>query len=48
MTTRFTRSLDIDTLLQTAVHDLGQLLQVDEISVYLGTPPADEAEEAER
>jgi GAF domain-containing protein len=48
MTARFTRSLDIDTLLQTAVHDLGQLLQVDEISVYLGTPPADEAEEAER
>jgi len=48
MTARFTRSLDIDTLLQTAVHDLGQLLHVDEISVYLGTPPADEAEEAER
>jgi GAF domain-containing protein len=48
MTARFTRSLDIDTLLQTAVHDLGQLLQVDEISVYLGTPPADGAEEAER
>jgi GAF domain-containing protein len=48
MTARFTRSLDIDTLLQTAVRDLGQLLRVDEISVYLGTPPADEAEEAER
>jgi GAF domain-containing protein len=48
MTARFTRSLDVDTLLQTAVRDLGQLLQVDEISVYLGTPPADGAEEAER
>jgi GAF domain-containing protein len=48
MTARFTRSLDIDTLLQTAVHDLGQLLHVDEISVYLGTPPADGAEETER
>jgi GAF domain-containing protein len=47
-TARFTRSLDVDTLLQTAVRDLGQLLQVDEISVYLGTPPADGAEEAER
>jgi len=47
-TARFTHSLDVDTLLQTAVRDLGQLLQVDEISVYLGTPPADGAEEAER
>lgn len=44
-TARFTRSLDVDTLLQTAVRELGQLLQSDEVSVYLGTPPADEAEE---
>ena len=47
VTTRFTRSLDIDTLLQTAVRELGQLLQADEISVYLGTPPADGVEETE-
>ena len=47
VTTRFTRSLDIDTLLQTAVRELSQLLQADEISVYLGTPPADGVEETE-
>ena len=45
VTTRFTRSLDIDTLLQTAVRELGQLLQADEISVYLGTPPAEASQE---
>jgi GAF domain-containing protein len=39
MTARFTRSLDMDTLLQTAVRELGQLLQVDEVSVHIGPPP---------
>jgi len=48
MTARFTRSLDIDTLLQTAVRELGQLLQVDETSVYLGTLPGHEVEEKGR
>jgi GAF domain-containing protein len=35
---RFTRSLDIDTMLQTAVRELGQLLPVEEISVQLEAP----------
>ena len=48
MTARFTRSLDMNALLQTAVRELGQLLQADEVSVFLGTPPADEAEEKEQ
>ena len=39
MTARFTRSLDMDTLLQTAVRELGQLLQIDEVSVHIGPPP---------
>jgi GAF domain-containing protein len=47
-TARFTRSLDVDTLLQTAVRELGQLLQVDETSVYLGTLPGHEVEEKGR
>ena len=47
MTTRFTRSLDMDTLLQTAVRELGQLLPVDEVSVHIGIPPESQAEEAE-
>jgi GAF domain-containing protein len=37
MTARFTRSLDTETLLQTAIQELGQLLQVDEVSVHIGT-----------
>jgi hypothetical protein len=52
MTTRFTRSLDMDTLLQTAVRELGQLLDVAEVSVHVLPPeeplPADLPEEAER
>jgi len=38
MTARFTRSLDTETLLQTAIQELGQLLQVDEVSVHIGVP----------
>ncbi len=38
MTARFTRSLDIQTLLQTAVHELGQLPHVAEVSVHVGAP----------
>jgi GAF domain-containing protein len=38
MTARFTRSLDTQTLLQTAIQELGQLLQVDEVSVHIGAP----------
>ncbi len=38
MTARFTRSLDIDTLLQAAARELGQLPDVAEASVYIGIP----------
>jgi GAF domain-containing protein len=36
MTTRFTQSLDMDTLLQAAVRELGQLPNVAEASVHVG------------
>jgi GAF domain-containing protein len=36
MTARFSRSLDTETLLQTAIQELGDLLQVDEVSVHIG------------
>jgi K+-sensing histidine kinase KdpD len=38
LSTRFSRSLDIDAALQTAVRELGQLLDIDEISVYVEKP----------
>jgi GAF domain-containing protein len=38
MTARFTRSLDTEALLQAAVQEIGQLLQMDEVSVHVGTP----------
>jgi GAF domain-containing protein len=38
MTARFSRSLDMDAVLQNAVRELGQLLDMDEISVYVGNP----------
>lgn len=41
VTARFTRSLDIDTVLQTAVRELGQLLEMDEVSVYVENPKED-------
>ena len=41
MTTRFSRSLDMDAVLQAAVQELGQLLDMDEISVYVGNPEED-------
>jgi GAF domain-containing protein len=39
----FNRSLDIETLLQTAVRELGQLLEVDEVKVQLQAPDVEEA-----
>jgi hypothetical protein len=38
MTARFARSLDLDTVLQAAVRDLGTMLQMDEVSVYVAPP----------
>jgi hypothetical protein len=49
MMARFARSFDIDTVLQTAVRELGQLPHVVEVSVHMGLPeapsPANEGEE---
>ena len=36
MTAQLTRSLDVETLLQTAMRELARLPEVDEIAVYLG------------
>jgi GAF domain-containing protein len=50
MTTRFTRSLDMEAVLRTAVRELGQLPQVAEVSVHVispeASPAASEGEEA--
>jgi GAF domain-containing protein len=37
MTAQFTQSLDMDTLLRSAVRELGQLPNVAEASVHVGT-----------
>lgn len=36
LATRFSQSMDIDTLLQTAARELGQIANVAEVSVYIG------------
>ncbi len=38
MTSRFTRALDIDTLLRSAVREFGQLSQVTEASIHINPP----------
>ena len=38
MTAEFARSLDIDTILQTVVRELGQTLAAAEITVQVGSP----------
>jgi GAF domain-containing protein len=38
LTARFSRSLDLDTMLQAAVRELGQLPNVAEVSVHMGVP----------
>ncbi len=38
MTARFARSLNVDSVLQSAVRELGQSLQVTEVSVHLALP----------
>ena len=42
LATRFSQSLDLDTLLQTAARELGQLPDIAEVSVFVGqeTEPA--------
>lgn len=41
---RFSQSMDIDSLLQTAARELGQIPDVAEVSVFLGEMPATAAE----
>jgi hypothetical protein len=36
LATRFSQSLDLDTLLQTAARELGQLPDISEVSVFIG------------
>ncbi|MBU0702957.1 MAG: GAF domain-containing protein [Chloroflexi bacterium] len=51
VTARFTRSLNVDGLLRTAVRELGQLLQIDEVSIHVGaeaTPVMSEGKEVKR
>lgn len=47
LATRFSQSLDMDTLLQTAARELGQLPNVSEVSVFIGQPgePASQSTE---
>lgn len=45
ISTRFSRSLDMETVLQTAVQELGQLLRLDEISVFVGSPESTTVDE---
>ncbi len=42
LTTRFARTLDFDTLIQTVVRELGQLPNVNEVSIHI-SPPESEA-----
>ncbi len=37
MTARFTRSIDVDGLLRAAVRELGRVLDVDDVSVHVGS-----------
>jgi hypothetical protein len=39
LATRFSQSLDIDTLLQTAAREIGQLPDVSEVSIFIGKQP---------
>ena len=39
LSTRFSQSLDIDSLLQTAARELGQIPDVSEVSVFIGQLP---------
>ena len=43
LASRFSQSLDLDTLLQTAARELGQLPDVSEVSVILGESPKETA-----
>jgi GAF domain-containing protein len=47
VTAQLTRSLDIETLLQTALRELARLPEVDEIAVYLGPEEGDGRKEVQ-
>jgi K+-sensing histidine kinase KdpD len=44
LATRFSQALDIDSLLQTAAREMGQLPDVAEVSVYIGQMPEQAAQ----
>jgi len=43
LATRFSQSLDLDTLLQTAARELGQVTDVSEVSIFIGELPEEES-----
>jgi len=42
LTARFTRSIGLNTLLQTAVQELGQLPNINEVSIHIGLPETED------
>jgi GAF domain-containing protein len=45
---RFSQSLDLDTLLQTAARELGQLPNISEVSVFVGQEPEQTSQTKQR
>jgi K+-sensing histidine kinase KdpD len=45
---RFSQSLDLDTLLQTAARELGQLPNISEVSVFVGQEPEQASQTKQR
>ncbi|HLO16735.1 MAG TPA: GAF domain-containing protein, partial [Anaerolineales bacterium] len=45
---RFSQSLDLDTLLQTAARELGQLPDISEVSVFIGQEPEQTSQSRQR
>jgi hypothetical protein len=48
LATRFSQSLDLDTLLQTAARELGQLPDISEVSVFIGQEPQQASQSKQR
>jgi GAF domain-containing protein len=48
LATRFSQSLDLDTLLQTAARELGQLPDISEVSVFIGQQNGQDSQSRQR
>jgi GAF domain-containing protein len=48
LATRFSQSLDLDTLLQTAARELGQLPDISEVSVFIGQQSEQDSQPRQR